>query len=139
MVARGGDRNAVCYPRAMRPNFVFILADDLGYADLGCYGGRSAALGASCSPNLDRIAAEGLRFTQGYANSSVCSPSRFALITGRAICRGSFRSVRELIQRIDHFVANHNTDCERFIWTATADSILAKLQRLSMRINGTAH
>ena len=67
----------------MRPNFIFILADDLGYADLGCYGGRSAATGASCSPNLDRMAAEGLRFTDGYANSSVCSPSRFALITGR--------------------------------------------------------
>lgn len=61
-----------------RPNFVFILADDLGYADLGCYGGR-----LPCSPNLDRMAAEGLRFTQGYANSSVCSPTRFALMTGR--------------------------------------------------------
>jgi arylsulfatase A-like enzyme len=62
----------------MRPNFVFILADDLGYADLGCYGGRS-----KCSPVLDRMAREGLRFTQGYANSSVCSPTRFALMTGR--------------------------------------------------------
>jgi arylsulfatase A-like enzyme len=61
-----------------RPNFVFILADDLGYADLGCYGGRS-----DCSPSLDRMAREGLRFTQGYANSSVCSPTRFALMTGR--------------------------------------------------------
>jgi arylsulfatase A-like enzyme len=61
-----------------RPNFVFILADDLGYADLGCYGGRSP-----CSPALDRMAREGLRFTQGYANSSVCSPTRFALMTGR--------------------------------------------------------
>jgi len=61
-----------------RPNFVFILADDLGYADLGCYGGRT-----DCSPNLDRMAREGLRFTQGYANSSVCSPTRFALMTGR--------------------------------------------------------
>jgi arylsulfatase A-like enzyme len=63
---------------ARRPNFVFILADDLGYADLGCYGGRS-----SCSPVLDRLAKQGLRFTQGYANSSVCSPTRFALMTGR--------------------------------------------------------
>ena len=63
---------------ADRPNFVFILADDLGYADLGCYGGR-----ASCSPELDRLAAEGLRFTDGYSNSPVCSPTRFALITGR--------------------------------------------------------
>ncbi|HEY8067446.1 MAG TPA: sulfatase-like hydrolase/transferase [Burkholderiales bacterium] len=62
----------------MQPNFIFILADDLGYADLGCYGGRSA-----CSPALDRLARGGLRFTQGYANSSVCSPTRFALMTGR--------------------------------------------------------
>jgi arylsulfatase A-like enzyme len=71
---------------ARRPNFVFILADDLGYADLGCYGGRPAASGApfaTCSPSLDRMAREGLRFTQGYANSSVCSPTRFALMTGR--------------------------------------------------------
>jgi arylsulfatase A-like enzyme len=59
-------------------NFVFILADDLGYADLGCYGGRGPV-----SPNLDRLAARGLRFTQGYANSPVCSPTRFALMTGR--------------------------------------------------------
>ena len=62
----------------MRPNFIFILADDLGYADLGCYGGR-----APCSPNLDRMAADGLRFTDGYSNSPVCSPTRFALATGR--------------------------------------------------------
>ena len=62
----------------MQPNFVFILADDLGYADLGCYGGRSA-----CSPALDRLAGEGLRFTDGYSNSPVCSPTRFALMTGR--------------------------------------------------------
>jgi arylsulfatase A-like enzyme len=62
----------------MQPSFVFILADDLGYADLGCYGGRS-----DCSPELDRLAAQGLRFTDGYANSSVCSPTRFALATGR--------------------------------------------------------
>jgi len=64
--------------KANRPSFVFILADDLGYADLGCYGGRG-----SCSPNLDRTAAEGLRLTDGYANSPVCSPTRFALATGR--------------------------------------------------------
>jgi arylsulfatase A-like enzyme len=60
------------------PNFVFILADDLGYADLGCYGAR-----AQVTPCLDRMAAEGLRFTDGYANSPVCSPTRFALMTGR--------------------------------------------------------
>ena len=61
-----------------RPSFVFILGDDLGYADLGCYGGR-----APCSPELDTLAAQGLRFTDGYSNSPVCSPTRFALITGR--------------------------------------------------------
>ena len=61
-----------------RPNFVFILADDLGYADLGCYGAR-----ADATPNLDRMAAEGLRFTDGYSNAPVCSPTRFALMTGR--------------------------------------------------------
>jgi arylsulfatase A-like enzyme len=64
--------------RASKPSFVFILADDLGYADLGCYGGRG-----NCSPNLDRMAAGGLRFVDGYANSPVCSPTRFALATGR--------------------------------------------------------
>jgi arylsulfatase A-like enzyme len=67
-----------------RPNFVFILADDLGYADLGCYGGRSRhSAQGSCSPALDRMAEEGLRFTDGYSNSPVCSPTRFALATGR--------------------------------------------------------
>jgi arylsulfatase A-like enzyme len=65
-------------PAAYRPSFVFVLADDLGYADLGCYGGRG-----QCSPSLDRLAAEGLRFTEGYSNSPVCSPTRFALATGR--------------------------------------------------------
>ena len=63
---------------AARPNIVFIVADDLGFADLGCYGGR-----VPVSPVLDRLAARGLRFTQGYANSPVCSPTRFALMTGR--------------------------------------------------------
>lgn len=67
-----------------RPNLLFILADDLGYADLGCTGARNALnLPADVSPRLDRMAAQGLRFTRGYSNSAVCSPTRFALITGR--------------------------------------------------------
>ena len=61
-----------------RPHIVFIVADDLGYADLGCYGGR-----VPVSPVLDGLAANGLRLTQGYANSPVCSPTRFALMTAR--------------------------------------------------------
>jgi arylsulfatase A-like enzyme len=61
-----------------RPNIVFILADDMGYADVSCYGRRDLS-----TPNIDRLAAEGLRFTQAYANSAVCTASRVALITGR--------------------------------------------------------
>lgn len=67
---------------AQRPNIIYIVCDDLGYADLGCYGGREANFGA-VSPNIDRLAAGGIRFTQGYSNSPVCSPTRFALITMR--------------------------------------------------------
>jgi len=65
-----------------RPNIIYIVSDDLGYADLGCYGGRSAECGL-VSPHIDRLAAGGVRFTQGYANSPVCSPTRFAMITMR--------------------------------------------------------
>ena len=60
------------------PNIVFIMADDLGYADLSCYGRRDFS-----TPNIDRIAERGVRFTQAYANSAVCSATRLALITGR--------------------------------------------------------
>jgi arylsulfatase A-like enzyme len=61
-----------------QPNIVFILADDLGYADLSVYGNTDFT-----TPNLDRLAAQGVRFTQAYANSAVCSATRFGLITGR--------------------------------------------------------
>ena len=63
----------------------------------------------------------------------------FSLITDKAIRRGSFKSVRELIQRIEHFVSSHNQSSQPFVWTATADSILAKLERLCSRISGTGH
>ena len=63
---------------ARPPNILFILADDLGYADLGCYGSRG-----NVTPALDGLAAGGVRLTQGYANSCVCSPTRIALLTGR--------------------------------------------------------
>src|SRR5262249_538900 len=67
----------------IRPNFIFVLCDDIGYADLGCAGARDSGLPGGVSPNLDRMAAEGLFFTHGYSNSPVCSPTRFALATGR--------------------------------------------------------
>ncbi len=60
-----------------RPNIVFIMADDLGYGDLGCYGQKLIE-----TPNIDRLASEGMRFTQAYAGSTVCAPSRGALMTG---------------------------------------------------------
>jgi putative transposase len=63
----------------------------------------------------------------------------FGLITDKAIRRGSFASVKQLIHRIDQFVTHYNQDCQPFVWTATADSILAKLQRLCTRISGTGH
>ena len=65
-----------------KPNIIYIVADDLGFADLGCYGGRDATFGG-VSPNIDALAGGGLRLTQGYANSPVCSPTRFALMTMR--------------------------------------------------------
>jgi arylsulfatase A-like enzyme len=61
-----------------RPNFVFILADDLGWADLGCYGSTFYE-----TPHLDRLAAKGMRFTDAYAACSVCSPTRASILTGK--------------------------------------------------------
>jgi arylsulfatase A-like enzyme len=63
---------------AQRPNIVFIVADDMGYADVSCYGRPDVK-----TPNIDRIAAQGTKFTQAYANSPVCTASRVAIITGR--------------------------------------------------------
>jgi arylsulfatase A-like enzyme len=65
-------------PSAKPPNIVFILADDLGYADVSCYGRPDLS-----TPNIDLIAAQGVRFLQAYANSAVCTATRTALITGR--------------------------------------------------------
>jgi arylsulfatase A len=61
-----------------RPNIVFVLADDLGYGDLGCYGQTKIR-----TPRLDRLAAEGIRFTQHYSGNNVCAPSRCVLMTGK--------------------------------------------------------
>jgi arylsulfatase A len=62
---------------ARKPNILFILADDLGYGDLGCYGARKVK-----TPNIDRLASEGRRFTDAHSASAVCTPSRYALLTG---------------------------------------------------------
>jgi arylsulfatase A len=75
--ARGGGQVAATAPGA-RPNVVIFLADDLGYGDLGCYGHPRIK-----TPNLDAFARQGVRLTQCYAASAVCSPSRSAILTGR--------------------------------------------------------
>lgn len=64
-------------PWGSKPNIVLIMADDLGYGHVGCYGQKTIQ-----TPNIDRLAAEGLRFTDGYAGCTVCAPSRSALLTG---------------------------------------------------------
>ena len=74
-----------------RPNVVYILADDLGYGDLGAYGQAHID-----TPNLDRLAAEGLLFTQHYAGSTVCAPSRASLMTGQHTGRVQIRGNYEL-------------------------------------------
>ena len=73
----GSAAGALSAKPAGPPNIVFIYCDDLGYGDLGCYGSKIR------TPNLDRMAAEGMRFTQFYSANPVCSPSRAALLTGR--------------------------------------------------------
>lgn len=82
-----GNLAAAEAPAAKQPNFVIIYADDLGYGDLGCYGNPTIL-----TPNLDRMAAEGMRFTQFYSASSVCTPSRAALMTGRLPIRNGMCS-----------------------------------------------
>ncbi len=63
---------------ASRPNIILIVADDLGYADIGCHGGREIP-----TPHIDSLAVNGIRFTNGYVSAEVCSPSRAGLMTGR--------------------------------------------------------
>jgi arylsulfatase A len=75
-----------------RPNIIILYADDLGYADLGCYGSPVIR-----TPHLDRMAAEGLRFTDFYSGAEVCTPSRTALLTGRYALRSGMASPRRVL------------------------------------------
>jgi arylsulfatase A-like enzyme len=77
---------------APKPNLVIIFADDLGYGDLGCYGSPVIR-----TPHLDRMAAEGLRFTDFYSAAEVCSPSRAALLTGRYPVRSGMYGNRRVL------------------------------------------
>jgi arylsulfatase A-like enzyme len=73
----GSVAGAIAADPVRKPNIVFILADDLGYGDVGCYGQKVIR-----TPRIDRMASEGMRFTQAYAGSTVCAPSRCCLMTG---------------------------------------------------------
>jgi arylsulfatase A-like enzyme len=77
-VAAGAYARKLNAQAGAKPNIVYIMADDLGYADVSCYGRRDYQ-----TPNIDRIATQGVKFLQAYANSAVCSATRTALITGR--------------------------------------------------------
>jgi arylsulfatase A len=72
---------------ATHPNIVFILADDLGYGDVGCYNAKSKIP----TPNLDRLAAQGMRFTDAHAPDAMCTPSRYGLLTGRYCFRSRLK------------------------------------------------
>src|SRR5262245_6301745 len=77
---------AAAASKPAKPNIIFILADDLGYGELGCFGQKVIQ-----TPNLDRMAREGMRFTQFYAGSTVCAPSRCVLMTGKHTGHASVR------------------------------------------------
>ena len=81
---------------AAKPNIVFIIADDLGYGDLGCYGQKTIQ-----TPVIDKLAAEGIRFTQHYSGSTVCAPSRSSLMTGLDTGRTRLRGNGEFELRPD--------------------------------------
>lgn len=87
-----------------RPNIIFILADDLGPGELGCYGGKEAA-----TPNIDRLAREGTRFEQFYVASPICSPSRCALITGQ------FPARWRIVSYLDNRKHNRGTESADFL------------------------
>ena len=76
--------------RKRRPNIIFIFIDDMGYADPSCFGNPSMK-----TPHIDRLATEGMRLTQFYTNSPICSPSRVAVMTGQYPIRWRIHSYLE--------------------------------------------
>ncbi|MFQ6038633.1 MAG: sulfatase-like hydrolase/transferase [Candidatus Aminicenantales bacterium] len=85
-----------CQKTPSRPNIIYILADDLGYGELGCYGQEKIR-----TPNLDGLAARGMRFTQHYSGSPVCAPSRCVLLTGKHTGNAYIRDNDEMPERGD--------------------------------------
>ena len=104
LIAFAGLAEARAAKAATKPNIVFILADDLGYGDLGCYGQRQIQ-----TPNIDRLAREGMRFRQFYAGASVCAPSRSVLMEGKHGGRCRVRGNAPLTQRARQTLTRDDT------------------------------
>lgn len=102
------------------PNFVFILADDLGYGDLACYGNKIVR-----TPNLDRLAADGVRFTNCYAASPVCSPSRAGILTGRWPDRAGIHEI-VLGNSPAHLIPSHHSVADLLKASGYATAIFGK-------------
>ncbi len=105
---------------AERPNIVFILADDMGPGDLGCYGGQLAP-----TPNIDRLAAEGIRFGQYYSAAPICSPSRAGILTGMFPARWNITSFLQ--------TRKGNRDCEQ------ADFLDPKAPSIARALNAAGY
>ncbi len=99
---------------AKQPNIVFVLTDDMGYSDPNCYGGNFAA-----TPNIDRLAREGVRFTHFYDNAPICSPSRAAFITGMFPARWNFTTFLDTRAK--------NRDCEQTDFLPPSAPALARV------------
>src|SRR5690242_8304082 len=109
---------------AQRPNIVFILTDDMGYSDPGCYGGHFAP-----TPNIDRLADEGIRFTHFYDDAPICSASRCAYITGMFPARWNFTTY------LDNRAQNRS--CEQADFLTTNAPALARVLKAAGYV--TAH
>src|SRR5690606_2502723 len=90
-----------------KPNIIFIMADDAGLGDFGCYGGKQIP-----TPNIDRLAAEGMRFTQAYSGSAVCAPTRAVLMTGRHTGHNQRRANRSKENGLIHLANEELTVAE---------------------------
>jgi len=111
-----GNRNS-----AKKPNIIFIMADDLGYGDLGCYGQKYIQ-----TPNIDKLAAEGMRFTDCYAGSTVCAPSRSVLMTGQ---HTGHTRIRNNMGKVGGVLVTDNGSPQRRIPLEAEDVTVAEVLR----------
>lgn len=119
----GANSRAETVEGAKPPNIVFILTDDMGYSDLDCYGGNFAP-----TPNLDRLAGEGVRFTHFYDNAPICSPSRASIITGMYPARWNFTTFLDTRAK--------NRDCEQTDFLPPTAPALARALKSAGYITG---